>query len=94
MFHVPPQLVLLGSALAPVAKGLQRELRRRVRSSGRVFEVPEDLTRHLGLLETALSHLEPRPARESLSLIEPSTGLLGVAIGQQVQRASGLSSHA
>ncbi|MDM7943563.1 MAG: AAA family ATPase [Hydrogenophaga sp.] len=30
-------------------------------------------------------------ARESLSLIEPITGLLGVAIGQQVQRASGLS---
>jgi exodeoxyribonuclease V alpha subunit len=30
-------------------------------------------------------------ARESLSLIEPINGLLGLAIGQQVQRASGLS---
>lgn len=69
VFHVPPQLVLLGSALAPVAEGLQRELRRRVRSSGRVFEVPEDLTRHLGLLETALSHLEPRPGDLMKSVI-------------------------
>ena len=70
VFHVPPQLVLLGSALAPVAEGLQRELRRRVRSSGRVFEVPEDLTRHLGLLETALSHLEPRPGDLMRSVID------------------------
>ncbi len=69
VFHVPPQLVLLGSALAPVAEGLQRELRRRVRSSGQVFEVPEDLTRHLGLLETALSHLEPRPSDLMKSVI-------------------------
>lgn len=69
VFHVPAQLLLLGSALAPIAEGLQRALRRRVRSSGRGFEVPEDLTRHLGLLETALSHLEPRPGDLMRSVI-------------------------
>jgi hypothetical protein len=52
-----------------MAKDLQREIRRRVRSSGRVFEMPEDLTRHLGLLETALSHLEPRPGDLMKSVI-------------------------
>jgi hypothetical protein len=57
---LPPQLVVLGEALAPVAKAARQALVRRVRPSGRDFVTLESLSRHMGGIEHALSRLTPR----------------------------------
>jgi hypothetical protein len=57
---LPPQLVLLGEALAPVARSAQKAMTRRVRSSGHEFETLADLSRHMGVIQQALTHLSPR----------------------------------
>jgi hypothetical protein len=56
---LPPQILALGEALAPVAKAARQALVRRVRSSGQDFVTLESLTRHMGRIEHALSRLNP-----------------------------------
>lgn len=56
----PPQVVFLGEALAPVARGARQTMTRRVRSSGHEFETLADLSRHMGVIQQALTHLSPR----------------------------------
>ena len=57
---LPPQVVFLGEALAPVARGARQAMTRRVRSSGHEFETLADLSRHMGVIQQALTHLSPR----------------------------------
>ncbi len=57
---LPPQILALGEALAPVAKGARKALVRRVRPSGRDFVTLESLSGHMGEIEHALSRLNPR----------------------------------
>ena len=57
---LPPQLLALGEALAPVAKAARQALVRRVRPSGQDFVTLESLSRHMGGIEHALSRLNPR----------------------------------
>jgi hypothetical protein len=57
---LPPQILLLGEALAPVAKAARQALVRRVRPSGQDFVTLESLSRHMGGIEHALSQLNPR----------------------------------
>lgn len=57
---LPPQVVFLGEALAPIAKGARQAMARRVRSSGHEFELLEDLSRHMRVIQQALTHLSPR----------------------------------
>lgn len=57
-----PQFVLLGKALAPVARNALQAMTCRVRSSGHEFEFESlvELSHHLGLIQQALTHLSPR----------------------------------
>jgi hypothetical protein len=57
---LPPQVVLLGEALAPVARSARQAMTRRVRSSGHEFETLADLSRHMGVIQQSLTHLSPR----------------------------------
>lgn len=57
---LPSQAVFLGEALAPVARGARQAMARRVRPSGHEFVTLEDLSRHIGVIHTALIHLAPR----------------------------------
>lgn len=57
---LPPQVLALGEALAPVAKAARQALVRRVRSSGQDFVTLDSLSRHMGGIEHALSRLNPR----------------------------------
>ena len=57
---LPPQVVILGEALVPVARGARQAMTRRVRSSGHEFVTLEDLSRHMGVIQQALTHLSPR----------------------------------
>lgn len=57
---LPPQILALGEALAPVAKAARQALVRRVRSSGQDFVTLESLSQHMGRIEHALSRLNPR----------------------------------
>lgn len=57
---LPPQILALGEALAPVAKAARHELSRRVRPSGQAFNTLDDLVHHMGVVEHALTELSPR----------------------------------
>lgn len=57
---LPPQILALGEALAPVAKAARHELARRVRPSGQAFNILDDLVHHMGVVEHALTKLSPR----------------------------------
>jgi hypothetical protein len=57
---LPPQILALGEALAPVAKAARQALVRRVRPSGQDFVALESLSRHMGGIAHALSRLNPR----------------------------------
>jgi len=57
---LPPQILLLGEALAPVAKAARQALVRRVRPSGQDFVTLESLSWHMGRIEHALSRINPR----------------------------------
>ena len=57
---LPPQVVFLGEALAPVGKGARQVMTRRVSSSGQEFVIPEDISHHMGVIQQALTHLSPR----------------------------------
>ena len=57
---LPPKVIFLGEALAPVARSVRQAMTRRVRSSGHEFETLADLSRHMGVIQQALTHLSPR----------------------------------
>ena len=57
---LPPQVVLLGEALAPVARCARQAMARKVRPSGHEFATLEDLSRHMGVIQLALTHLSLR----------------------------------
>lgn len=57
---LPSQVIVLGEALAPVARGARQAMTRRVRSSGHEFATLEDLSHHMGVIQQALTHLSPR----------------------------------
>ena len=57
---LPSQVVFLGEALAPVAKSARQAMARRVRPSGHEFVTLEDLSRHMGVIQLALTHLSLR----------------------------------
>lgn len=57
---VPTRVILLGEALASVAKGARGAMARRVRLSGNEFATIPDLSRHLGVIQQAMAHLWPR----------------------------------
>lgn len=54
---LPQQVILLGQALAPVTLGARRALSCPVEPSGQAFAVPDDLSRHMGIIQQALTHL-------------------------------------
>ncbi len=57
---LPPQIIALGEALAPVLKAARRELSRRVRPTGQTFVTLDDLAHHMGVVEHALTQITPR----------------------------------
>ena len=57
---LPPQILALGEALAPVAKAARLELARRVRPSRQAFNTLDDMVHHMGVVEHALTKLSPR----------------------------------
>lgn len=60
IYVVAPQLVALGSALEPLSKAARYALRRKVPQTDERFVVVDDLLRHLGVIEHALSGLGAR----------------------------------
>lgn len=59
-FVVPARVLFLGEALASVARATRIAMARRVRPSTQAFATLEDASRHLGLIEQALTHLNAR----------------------------------
>jgi hypothetical protein len=57
---LPPHVVLLGDALASVARSATHAMTRRVRLSGQEFVTLDDLTHHTEVIQQALTHLSPR----------------------------------
>lgn len=57
---VPTQVTLLGEALNPVAAQLHGALIQQETSTGPEFDTLTDLSLHMGIIEQALVHLEPR----------------------------------
>ena len=57
---VPTQVTLLGEALKPVATQLHGALIQQEASTGPEFDTLADLSLHMGIIEQALVHLEPR----------------------------------
>ena len=57
---LPSQVTALGQALAPVARAARQAMARRVRPSGHEFVMPVDLSRHVGVIQQALTHLALR----------------------------------
>lgn len=59
-YSLPPQLFFLGQALARVANSARHAVAGEVRASGHEFEMLGDLSRHMGVVHRALTHLSPR----------------------------------
>ena len=57
---IPQQVIFLGEALAPVAKNARLALARQVLPSGQEFATLQDVPRHMGVIQQALSHLTHR----------------------------------
>jgi hypothetical protein len=57
---LPPQILALGEALAPVVAAARKELSRRVRPTDQPFSTLDDLAYHMGVVEHALTQLTPR----------------------------------
>jgi hypothetical protein len=57
---VPAQVILLGQALRPVAMKLHEVLTQKESATGPVFDTLNEVILHMGLIEQALRHLEPR----------------------------------
>lgn len=82
---LPPQLLMLGEALVPVASAARRALARRVRQTGQRFLMLESLAQHMGWIEHALSRLTPRLDGLMADVIQkPAAGPLDV--GRSVGR--------
>jgi hypothetical protein len=60
VYVLPSQVIVLGEALASVARGARQAMTRRVRSSGHEFVTIEDISHHMGVIQQALTHLSPR----------------------------------
>jgi hypothetical protein len=58
--ELPSQVICLGEALPPVIKTVRLEMARKVRSSGLEFEAIADLSSHMGVITSALTHFSPR----------------------------------
>jgi hypothetical protein len=58
--ELPSQVICLGEALSPVIKTVRLEMTRKVRSSGLEFEAIADLSSHMGVITSALTHFSPR----------------------------------
>lgn len=59
-YELPPQLLLLARALAPITRTARQALERRVRPSGRDFVLLADISRHMAVIECALHRLTSR----------------------------------
>lgn len=57
---LPSRVTFLGEALEPVAKDLRQAMARKVRSSGHEFVTIDDVSRHMGVISQALTHLSPK----------------------------------
>lgn len=62
-YVLPPQALLLGQALAPLAQGIRQALTRTVEPSGHQFELLDDLCHHTDVIHRALSRLSDLPDR-------------------------------
>ena len=82
---LPPQLLVLGEALAPVAKAARQALVRRVRPTGQDFVALESLSRHMGEIEHALSRLTPR-LEGLMSEVIRKEGVGQLEVGRSVGR--------
>jgi hypothetical protein len=60
IYVLAPQIVALGRALEPLSKAARHALRRTVQQSDQHFVVLDDLVRHMGVIEHALSGLGSR----------------------------------
>jgi len=58
--EIPTRVCHLGEALGPVARDLRRSLALRVKNSGREFVTIDDLSRHIGIIHQALTHLSAK----------------------------------
>jgi hypothetical protein len=58
--ELPSQVICLGEALPPVIKTVRLEMARKVRPSGLEFEAIADLSSHMGVITSALTHFSPR----------------------------------
>lgn len=67
---VPTQVTLLGLALKPVAAMLHDDLAQKEWATGPKFDTLNDLCLHMGIIEQALAHLEPRCDDLMKSLIQ------------------------
>ena len=57
---LPTPVMFLGQALQPVIKTTRAAMALKVQSSGLVFEAIADLSSHMGVITSALTHLSPR----------------------------------
>jgi len=60
IFELPSQVICLGQALPPVIKTVRLAMARKIRSSGLEFEAIADLSSHMGVITSALTHFPPR----------------------------------
>ena len=58
--ELPSQVICLGEALPPVIKAVRLAMVRKVRSSGLEFKAIADLSSHMGVITSALTHFSPR----------------------------------
>jgi hypothetical protein len=57
---MPARVILLGEALHPVAHGVRQALTSKLWPSGHEFDTLEGQSRHLGVIQQALTRLKPR----------------------------------
>ena len=60
VFTLPSRVKFLAEALEPVAKNLRQSIGCKVRQSGHEFVTVESVSRHMGVIAQALTHLQPR----------------------------------
>jgi len=58
--ELPSRVKFLGDALEPVARNLRQSIACKIKSVGHEFVTLDDLSRHMGVISQALTHLEPR----------------------------------
>lgn len=82
---IPQQVVFLGEALAPVAKSARQAVTQKIRSSGHEFITLEDVSRHMGVIQQALTHLTPRPDNLMIDVIHQEDAG-AIAVGRAAGR--------